>query len=106
MPVTFALFLALAVLALLLASVVWAVIAPSYAVSAFCLGLAVLWVLVNKPVEGPVLLAFDKEHGATLSDIMSILSVLVAAHTLRRRMQIRDTRPHEKGNRGTTRTGS
>ena len=39
---------------------------------------AVLWALVNKPVEGPTLIAFDNSHGLTLGDLPSVAAVILA----------------------------
>jgi hypothetical protein len=44
-------------------------------------GLAVaagVWVAVNGPVEGPVLLVFTPEHGLTVADLPAIAAVIVA----------------------------
>jgi hypothetical protein len=39
---------------------------------------AVLWVLVNEPVEGPTLLVLTRTHGITAADLLSVAAVLVA----------------------------
>jgi len=39
---------------------------------------AALWVLVNGPVEGPVLLVISPSHGVTVADLASIGAVVVA----------------------------
>ncbi|MFC5063059.1 hypothetical protein [Actinomycetospora atypica] len=44
-------------------------------------GLAVLagiWVLVNKPVEGPTLLVLSPSHGVTFADLLSLVALGVA----------------------------
>jgi hypothetical protein len=38
----------------------------------------VVWVLVNQPVEGPVLLSFTPDHGLTVADLFSIAAFIIA----------------------------
>jgi hypothetical protein len=40
---------------------------------------AVVWLLINKPYEGPVLLVFNESHGLTLADLPSLAALVVAA---------------------------
>lgn len=44
--------------------------------------LAVVWVLVDGPVEGRVLVVFNRTHGLTVADLASVVAVLVAAALL------------------------
>ena len=39
---------------------------------------AVVWVFVNGPVEGPQLLVLSETHSVTTADLLSVLLVLVA----------------------------
>lgn len=39
---------------------------------------AVIWVLVNGPVEGPVLLVLTPSHGITLGDLPSLAGLVIA----------------------------
>src|SRR4051794_35981415 len=39
---------------------------------------AVVWLFVNGPVEGPILVVFSAQHGVTVADLASVLAVLVA----------------------------
>lgn len=39
---------------------------------------AVVWLFVNRPVEGPTLLVLSRNHGVTAADLLSVLLVLVA----------------------------
>jgi hypothetical protein len=48
------------------------------------IGFAVLWVLVDKHLEGPVLVVLSDQHGVTASDLASVAAVLVAAWRLLR----------------------
>lgn len=41
-------------------------------------GVAVIWVRVNSPFEGPVLIVFTRNHGLTVADLPSIAAVVVA----------------------------
>ncbi|MEO7262036.1 MAG: hypothetical protein ABI047_12395 [Jatrophihabitantaceae bacterium] len=44
-----------------------------------------LWLLVNKPLEGPVLVVISHGHGITLSDLLAPAGVAFAAVLLYRR---------------------
>ncbi len=39
---------------------------------------AVLWLLVNKPLEGPTLIAFDDTHGLTVGDLPALAALVLA----------------------------
>lgn len=43
---------------------------------------AVLWLFVNGPVEGPVLVVFAPTHGVTVADLFSVLAILLAGALL------------------------
>ena len=49
------------------------------------LPVAVAWVLFNGPIEGAILLTFSSDHGLTVSDLLAVVAVLVAAVVLVRR---------------------
>ncbi|MEJ2866281.1 hypothetical protein WCD74_00805 [Actinomycetospora sp. OC33-EN08] len=42
-------------------------------------GLALLWLPLNHPVEGPQLLVLSETHAVTAADLLSVALVLVAA---------------------------
>ncbi|HEX8095748.1 hypothetical protein [Jatrophihabitans sp.] len=44
-----------------------------------------LWLLVDKPLEGPVLIGISRGHGITLSDLLAPAGVAFAAGLLYRR---------------------
>lgn len=44
-----------------------------------------VWLLVNKPLEGPVLLVVSRGHGITLGDLLAPAGVAFAAVLLYRR---------------------
>jgi hypothetical protein len=46
------------------------------------IGFAVLWVLVDKHLEGHVLVVLSDQHGVTASDLASVAAVLVAGWRL------------------------
>lgn len=46
--------------------------------AAWLVVLAVVWVFVNSPVEGPTLLVLSPTHGITAADLLSVAAVLVA----------------------------
>jgi hypothetical protein len=39
---------------------------------------AVIWILINQPVEGPVLLTLSATHGITVADLLSIAFLMIA----------------------------
>jgi hypothetical protein len=39
---------------------------------------AVIWLLVNAPVEGRVLLVLTPDHGITVADLQSFAAIIVA----------------------------
>jgi hypothetical protein len=39
---------------------------------------AVLWVVINHPVEGPTLLVLTPSHGITVADLLSLALMIVA----------------------------
>jgi hypothetical protein len=39
---------------------------------------ALIWVLVNGPVEGPVLLVLAPSHGITVADLPSLAALVIA----------------------------
>jgi hypothetical protein len=41
--------------------------------------LSVLWLLVNKDFEGPVLLAVVEDHGLTTADLVGLAGLILAA---------------------------
>jgi len=47
--------------------------------------LCVLWLLVNKPLEGPVLIVVSRGHGVTLSDLLAPAGMALAIAVLRHR---------------------
>lgn len=55
---------------------------PPRTAALLTIGLAVAWVLVDKRLEGPVLVVLSEEHGVTLSDLASVVAVLVAGWRL------------------------
>jgi hypothetical protein len=44
-----------------------------------------VWLLVNKPLEGPVLVVLSRGHGITLSDLLAPAGMAFAAALLYRR---------------------
>ena len=42
------------------------------------MAVAVVWVFVNKPVEGPIILPLTRTHSVTAADLLSVALVLVA----------------------------
>jgi hypothetical protein len=50
--------------------------------AALTVGFAFAWVVLNKRLEGPVLLPISAGHGITLSDLASVVAVAVAGRVL------------------------
>ncbi|MCU1622022.1 MAG: hypothetical protein JWL79_867 [Frankiales bacterium] len=42
------------------------------------LGVAALWLRVDKPMEGPILLVLGPRHGVTVADLLVVVPVAVA----------------------------
>jgi hypothetical protein len=40
---------------------------------------AVIWILIDGPIEGPVLLTLNQSHGVTMADMLSVIAVFAAA---------------------------
>ncbi|MFC5063273.1 hypothetical protein [Actinomycetospora atypica] len=51
---------------------------PRLVTAAVLVVLAVVWVFVNGPVEGPILYRIEEGHGITTADLLSVALVLVA----------------------------
>jgi len=66
---------ALVVLALLLTALVWVVVTGNLACAVLVLLLSAAWVLVNKPIEGAVLVPITQENGITSSDVLSVVAL-------------------------------
>jgi FtsH-binding integral membrane protein len=84
--------IALVVLVLLLVAMVWLVVASNVASAGIVLLLSMLWVLVNKPVEGSVLLPITAANGITSSDLLSGLGVFLVLAAVTRRASRRPER--------------
>lgn len=46
-------------------------------------GLSLLWLVVNGPMEGPVLIPFSRNHGLTGADLAGVVGLAIAARRLR-----------------------
>lgn len=53
-------------------------------VAGLTVAFALAWMVVNKNLEGPVLLPLSDQHGVTLSDVPSVVAVAVAGWRLLR----------------------
>lgn len=78
------LFISLAGLILLLAATSWCLARPSKRSAATTLVAAVAWILVNGPLEGPVLWVVTPSHGLTVADLFSAAALLVSVRAYRR----------------------
>lgn len=52
---------------------------PRLAVTVVLVVGAVVWLRINKPVEGPTLFELSQNHGVTAADMLSVAMVLLAA---------------------------
>jgi hypothetical protein len=55
---------------------------PRRAAALLLLPASAAWVLFNGPIEGPILVTFSSTHGLTVSDLLAVVGVLVAAAVL------------------------
>lgn len=85
-------FYAVVALNALFASGVVCVLRPSVRSVAALVFFAILWPLINGPLEGHILWSFDSQHGVTASDILSVVAVAVATVKYR---QLRSQRNRE-----------
>jgi Co/Zn/Cd efflux system component len=44
-------------------------------------GVALLWLRADKPIEGPILLVLEPTHGLTLADLLAAVPLLLAWRT-------------------------
>ena len=61
--------------------------APWYrqlAVVVVAVGIAAAWVLVDHPLEGPVLVSLSSDHGIHLTDPLALIPLVWAWRTVRR----------------------
>jgi hypothetical protein len=89
----------LAVLVGLVASMAWVTATGSVVGAGLLLLLSAAWVLVNKPVEGVVLVPITQENGITSSDLVAVLGVGVALLAVAVHRSRRATRAHHAGHR-------
>lgn len=59
----------------------------------------VMWVAENGPVEGPVLLSISSQHGVTLADLLTPVTLVLAGY-LRLRREPRPCREARSSARG------
>ena len=52
------------------------------AIAGLLVAAALIWVLVDGPVEGPTLLVLGHGHGVTVADLASVVAVVFAAAVL------------------------
>jgi hypothetical protein len=78
------LFLPLVWLVLLSAAIFWCLARPSALSATTTLVAAAVWLPVNGPVEGPVLLVVTPSHGLTVADLLSAVALLAALRAYRR----------------------
>jgi hypothetical protein len=94
----------LVVLVLLLGAMAWVAVTGSFAPAGLVLLLSVAWVLVNKPVEGVVLVPITHENGITSSDLLAVLGfgvalLAVAAHRSRGAGRVHRAGPRRRSRR-------
>lgn len=62
----------------------WCLAKPSKPAALCLAALAVAWLFGNGPLEGRVLWTLDRDHGLTVSDLLSAAATVVAVWTWRR----------------------
>lgn len=85
MPISPEFFHGLVLLILLFTCGAWTLAKPSRPAAFTLIGVSVLWILFNGPIEGAVLLSFTSTNGLTESDLLSVVGVGIAVYALRRR---------------------
>ncbi|HEY9314816.1 hypothetical protein [Williamsia sp.] len=85
MHITPAFFHGLVLLNLLFVCGAWTLAKPSRTAAFVLIGVSVLWILFNGPIEGAVLLSFTPKNGLTESDLLSVVGLGIAIYALRRR---------------------
>ncbi|WP_458681569.1 hypothetical protein [Prescottella equi] len=70
-------------LTLLSAAICWCLARPSARSATTTLVAAAVWLPVNGPVEGPVLLVVTPSHGLTVADLLSAVAALAALKAYR-----------------------
>lgn len=79
------LFYGLVLLNLLFVCGAWTLARPSRPAAWVLIGVSILWVLFNGPIEGHVILSFTSENGLTESDLLSVAGICIAVWALRKR---------------------
>ncbi|PXW35323.1 UNVERIFIED_CONTAM: hypothetical protein DES50_101268 [Williamsia faeni] len=85
MPVATSFFHGLVLLNLLFVCGAWALARPSRHAAFVLIGVSVLWVLLNGPIEGAIIYSFTSTNGLTESDLLGVAGLGIAIYTLRRR---------------------
>jgi hypothetical protein len=83
------LFYSIAAMNALFSSMAWCAAKPTKWSILATLAFAVMWPFVNGVLEGRILLKISSTHGITVSDLLSVLAVVIA---LVQTMSIRRTR--------------
>ncbi|ORM32806.1 hypothetical protein [Williamsia sp. 1135] len=79
------LFYGLVLLNLLFVCGAWTLAKPSRPAAYVLIGVSILWLLFNGPIEGHVILSFTPDKGLTESDLLSFAGVCIALWALRKR---------------------
>lgn len=62
----------------------WCLARPSRPAAMCLAALAATWLFANKPLEGQILWTITRNHGLTVSDLLSAVALVIAALTWRR----------------------
>ena len=94
------LFYSIAAMNALFSSMAWCAAKPNRWSILAVLTSALIWPFVNGPLEGNILLKLSDSHGITVSDLLSVLAVVVAlVQGIRIRRARRRSQPTtERGN--------
>lgn len=77
------LFYAVLALNALFAAGVWCVVKPNVRSLVALVGCALVWPFVNGPLEGHILWTIAPQRGITVSDVVSVLALVVATVNVR-----------------------
>jgi hypothetical protein len=89
------LFYGIVALNALFAAAVWCVVALNARSLSALVVCAVIWPFVNGPLEGNIIVRIDGAHGITVSDLLTVIALLLAV------IKFRQMRARRDGQRGT-----
>ncbi|QBJ96017.1 hypothetical protein ERC79_08555 [Rhodococcus sp. ABRD24] len=78
------LFYSVLTMNLLIVLAAWCLAKPDRRAAFALTAVAVVWVFASGKLEGDILWSFSRDHGVTMSDLLSVAAVAIAASAWRR----------------------